>query len=177
MTNRTDYRKSCKLRIYTFMKFKGEECDFSILYCQYSILYIPNMDWSYSTSLKLLWVYYLEKFFLRPSPYLTYDGIKNITFERSTFQKLRIKQIIKGSSDSSHFIFEINVGKRRIRHRTTLNLTDAIFNRFWVDLKVNLSILQLQSCFMSDPTLSDNDFKNKMGLVWTILNSRPMNAW
>ena len=27
----------------------------------------------------------------------------------------------KGSSDQSYFIFEINVGKRRIRHRTTLN--------------------------------------------------------
>ena len=26
----------------------------------------------------------------------------------------------KGSSDPSHFIFEINVGKGRIRHRTTL---------------------------------------------------------
>ena len=36
----------------------------------------------------------------------------------------------KGSSDPNHFIFEINVGKRRIRHRTTLNLNYAIFNRF-----------------------------------------------
>ena len=32
----------------------------------------------------------------------------------------------KGSA--SHFIFEINVGKRRIRHRTTLNLNDVIFD-------------------------------------------------
>ena len=30
--------------------------------------------------------------------------------------------VLKGSSDPSHFIFEINVGKRRIRHKTTLNL-------------------------------------------------------
>ena len=37
---------------------------------------------------------------------------------------------IKGSSDKSHFILEINVGKSRIRHRTTLNLNDGIFNRF-----------------------------------------------
>ena len=29
--------------------------------------------------------------------------------------------IIKGSLDPSHFIFDINVGKSRIRHRTTLN--------------------------------------------------------
>ena len=31
-------------------------------------------------------------------------------------------ELIKGSSDPSHFIFETNVGTRRIRHRTTLNL-------------------------------------------------------
>ena len=36
----------------------------------------------------------------------------------------------KDDSDPSHFIFEINVGKGRIRHRTTLNLKDVIFNRF-----------------------------------------------
>ena len=39
-------------------------------------------------------------------------------------------EVVKGSSDSSHFIFEINVGKSRIRHIMTLNLNDAIFNRF-----------------------------------------------
>ena len=31
-------------------------------------------------------------------------------------------KIFKGSPDPSHYIFEINVGKMRIRHRTTLNL-------------------------------------------------------
>jgi len=35
-----------------------------------------------------------------------------------------ILKSFKGSSDPSHFIFEINVGKGRIRHRTTLNLKD-----------------------------------------------------
>ena len=29
---------------------------------------------------------------------------------------------LKGSSDLSHFIFEINVGESRIRHRTTLEV-------------------------------------------------------
>ena len=29
---------------------------------------------------------------------------------------------LKGSPDQSHFIFEIDVGKSRIRHKTTLNL-------------------------------------------------------
>ena len=36
--------------------------------------------------------------------------------------------IFKGSSDQRHFIFEVNVGKSRIRHKTTLKLNDAIFN-------------------------------------------------
>ena len=35
-------------------------------------------------------------------------------------------RIFKGSSDSSHFIFEINVGKKRTRHRTTLNSNDGV---------------------------------------------------
>ena len=33
----------------------------------------------------------------------------------------RTKHNIKGSSGQIHFIFEINVGKSQIRHRTTLN--------------------------------------------------------
>ena len=35
---------------------------------------------------------------------------------------------LKGSSDPNHFIFEINAGKSRIRHGTTLNLSGIIFN-------------------------------------------------
>ena len=34
-------------------------------------------------------------------------------------------KIFKGSWDPSHFIFENNVGKSRIRHRTTLNLNEV----------------------------------------------------
>ena len=51
----------------------------------------------------------------------------------------------------NHFIFEIKVGKRRIRHRTTLNLNDLIFSPFWV--------------YMSDTPLSDFDFKKRLGSV------------
>jgi len=50
----------------------------------------------------------------------------------------------KGSSDPSHFIFEINVRKRRIQHRTTLNSNG--FNRFWVDLEIHHSISDLILC-------------------------------
>ena len=43
---------------------------------------------------------------------------------------------IKGSSDSSRFILDTNVGKSRIRHRKTKNLNDIIFNRFGVDIEI-----------------------------------------
>ena len=90
--------------------------------------------------------------------------------------------LIKGSSDPSNFIFEINnVGNSRIRHTTTLkfngqksrirhttilNLNDAIFNQFLADLGI-----KFQSRSMSDPPLSDIDFRNKMALVCTTLNT------
>ena len=38
---------------------------------------------------------------------------------------------IKGSPDSSLFIFEINVGKRRIRHTSTINLNNVSFRNYW----------------------------------------------
>ena len=62
---------------------------------------------------------------------------------------------LKSSSDQSHFLLKINVGKSRFRYRTTLNLNDVICNRFWVGLKI-----QFKSRSMSDPTNSDIDFKN-----------------
>ena len=41
--------------------------------------------------------------------------------------KLKFIRDLKGSTDQSHFIFEINVGKKRIRYRTALNLNDIRF--------------------------------------------------
>ena len=55
-------------------------------------------------------------------------------------------------------MFEINFGKSRIRHKTTLNL----------NLQTILS--QFQRRYLSDPTLSDMELKNKMDWVWTTLN-------
>ena len=40
-----------------------------------------------------------------------------------------IAQSFKGGLDQSHFIFEINVGKRRIRHTTTLKLNGEFLDR------------------------------------------------
>ena len=68
---------------------------------------------------------------------------------------------IKGSSDPNHYIFEINVGKRRIRHTTTLMDSKSIVNG---PLKN-----QIQIRYMSDPPVSDIDFKNIMVLIWTTL--------
>jgi len=70
---------------------------------------------------------------------------------------------VKGSSDSSHFMFEINVGKSRIRHITTLNLN---FQSFLVDLEIHHS--------NSEPFYDVTDsvrhfFKYKMAWVWTTL--------
>ena len=39
----------------------------------------------------------------------------------------RFHMIFKDSTDRSDLIFEINVGKSRIRHRTTPNLNDLKF--------------------------------------------------
>ena len=66
----------------------------------------------------------------------------------------------KGSSYLSHFIFKMNLGKVRIRHKTTLKLNDEFLHRLKIDLKI-----QIQSRSMSDPHLSDTDFKHKMALV------------
>ena len=41
-----------------------------------------------------------------------------------------------------------------------------MFNRFQDDRDLKL-LVKIQSRSMSDPTLSDNDYKNAMGLVWT----------
>ena len=67
----------------------------------------------------------------------------------------RIMRFFKDSSDTSHFIFEINVGKRRFRHRTTSNLNQVILKN-----QLKMRLFKIQSRSMSDPTLSEIDFKN-----------------
>ena len=69
----------------------------------------------------------------------------------------------KGSPDQIHFIFESNVGKGRIRHATTPKLNDEFLGSTQNRLKI-----QIQS-YMSDSYLSDVNFINKMGQVWTTL--------
>ena len=62
---------------------------------------------------------------------------------------------IKGSLDQIHFIFEVNVGKNRIRHKKD--------SEFWIaPFSESFELHQFLSRCMSDPTHSDIDFKNKM---------------
>ena len=76
--------------------------------------------------------------------------------------------MVKGSSEKNHFIFEINVGKGRIRHKTTLKLN------FKIDSKsIEDDVIQIQSRSMSDPTFSDIEFKIKMAWIWTTLKFLP----
>ena len=63
-------------------------------------------------------------------------------------------------SGSSYFIFAINVGNGRIRHRTTLNFIQVIFNRFGVHRDRTSIIGFIIQNPVSDRTPSGNDFKN-----------------
>ena len=54
----------------------------------------------------------------------------------------------KTPSDPSHIIFEINVGKGRIRQKTVHNLDEFISNQFGVDLK---KVIEFHSRCISDP--------------------------
>ena len=50
-------------------------------------------------------------------------------------------QLLKGSSDPSHFILETNVGKCRIRHTTTLQLNDEFQDRLKIYWKFKFKIV------------------------------------
>ena len=58
-------------------------------------------------------------------------------------------------------IVEINVGKKRIRHKNDFEMMNS-----WIDSKlIEDDAIQIQNRSMSDPSLSDTDFKNKMAWV------------
>ena len=63
---------------------------------------------------------------------------------------------IKGSSDPDQFIFEINVGKSRIRHRRILKLNFQSDSH-----SIDDGFILNPSRSVSVPTLFDIDFENK----------------
>ena len=54
--------------------------------------------------------------------------IKHLKTQTQKF--LQKMTYFKGSPYPNHLIFEINVGRGKIRQRTTLNFNDIILNRF-----------------------------------------------
>ena len=46
---------------------------------------------------------------------------------------MEVSFVLEGSSDTIHFIFEINVGKKWIRHATNLKLNDEFLDRLKID--------------------------------------------
>ena len=86
------------------------------------------------------------------------------------FLLMSILTTIKGNSDPSHFIFEINVGKSRIRHRTTLKLNDELLNRVKFDFHSNSESFYRKFMIHNFYVGSDSFrhwFQNKMARVWS----------
>ena len=59
-------------------------------------------------------------------------------------------------------VVQTHLGKSRIRHRMTPNFESRHLQSILKD-----DFIQIESRSMSDPLLSDIDFKNKMASVWT----------
>ena len=74
--------------------------------------------------------------------------------------KLFTGPTVKGSLDPNHFTYEINVGKRWIRHRRILKL-----NFLFDSQSIEDGFILTASHSLSDPTLSDIHLMNKMAWV------------
>ena len=94
-----------------------------------------------------------------------------LRFDLCAYDSAKMKSFrFKGSSDPSQSIFQINVGKRRIRHRTTLN--DLISNRFCVDREIKVlqkriqfQIFEVRSSLL--PLRShDRSYLDRLKIAW-----------
>ena len=57
-----------------------------------------------------------------------------------------------------------------------LNNKLLLITRFSIDPKsIEYLVIEIQSRSISDPTLSDIDFKNKMAMVWATLKTNDYN--
>ena len=87
------------------------------------------------------------------------------TFDIFNFSEILVRDL-NGHPDPSHFIFEFNVKKRRIRLRAC-----GWMMNFYINIKSIPNIaIQIQSRTLSDTTLSDMDFKYQM--AWLPLMKR-----
>ena len=92
---------------------------------------------------------------------------KEISWESENKRQLNSQESsgFKGSSDPSPYIFEINVGKSRIRHTTTLN--DEFLNRLKIDWRWRSNSESVLSRIRLFPTLI-----SKIKWLWSEL---PLN--
>ena len=75
---------------------------------------------------------------LRQGPFIIPHDSCGMRLIRDDFHRKDAPHFIRlpmfeASSDQIHFIFEINVGKSRIRHITTLKLNDEFLDRVKID--------------------------------------------
>ena len=84
-----------------------------------------------------------------------------------TLSLIDFESIFKGSSDPNHFIFKINVGNSRIRHRTTLNLNDEFLDRVKIDWIFKFRVVLCRIRLF--PTLI-----SKIKWIWSVL---PLIKW
>ena len=123
-----------------------------------------ELDFEYSCSLSTL---------SEPRKSLVSANYDSWTIRFCSYQHLFMGHIpglwFECSSDPSHFISDINVGKSRIRHWTTLELNDEFPDR----LKIQTSNSESFFVGWSDPdrNVSNIDFENKMDWVLTTLKS------
>ena len=55
---------------------------------------------------------------------------------------MKIATLLRVVQTLSHFIFEFNVGKGRIRHATTMNLNDEYLDRLKIDRRFKFRVVQ-----------------------------------
>ena len=80
-------------------------------------------------------------------------------------------QFLREVRPNSFHFWNIIVGKRPIRHRTTLNLHSVIFNRFWVDKNMSL---HSKSGFVLCRIRLFPTMISKIKWFWSVLNPLPL---
>ena len=122
--------------------------------------------WTMKIGLPVEWKY--KELFLLGS-LRKQSSIECLLLEYHLLKGLKSIFTLGGSSDPSHCMFKINFRERRIRHRRSMIdwLWNLMMNFF--DSKSTEDYV-IQSRSISDPLLSEIDFKHKMAWVWTTLN-------
>ena len=110
----------------------------------------------------LVWNWLIDKTKCFPVP--TYCRLVKNDHQLGNWEIVKLRIRLRVVQANPFSFFDINVGRSRIRHKTTLNFNDFIFKRFWDDRDMSYIKIQIRS--MSDPTLSEN---SKVKWIWSEL--------